>query len=583
MVNLTINGKKISVPENTTILKAAASAGIEIPTLCHLEGINEIGACRLCVVEVEGYERLFTSCNNPVEEGMVVHTNSKKVRESRLANLHFILSEHRDDCTSCHRSGNCELQALAQKFNIHTQRFGKHYNRSSTDPTFPLIRDNSKCVKCMRCVQVCDNIQNSHVWDVINTGSDIAVNIADAYKMQDANCVLCGQCITHCPTGALQARDDLQVVLDAIDDPEKIVIAQIAPAIRTAWGEEFGMKPEDATVECLGSSLRLAGCDYVFDTTFSADLTIMEEGSELIEHLKHRDEHRFPMFTSCCPAWVRYVKSHWPGFVDNLSSAKSPQQMFGAITKTYYAQILGVDPAKIFCFSVMPCLAKKAECALPGMDSTGTGPDVDASLTTREAARLVRWMCIDPSRIEVEPLDTPLGTGSGAGAIFGATGGVMEAALRSAAFLLTGKNPPADAFKNVRGMKGWKEASYELPGITLKVAIAHGLANADALLMALDRGEVHYDFVEIMSCPGGCVGGGGQPIHPGHEMAEYRAPVLYSLDKNMDLRFSHENPAVQECYKNFLGAPLSEKSHHLLHTGYHNWQMPAERKNNSEH
>ena len=366
-------------------------------------------------------------------------------------------------------------------------------------------------------------------------------------------------------------------MLDAIDDPEKIVLVQIAPAIRTAWGEEFGMKPGEATVTRLAAALRLVGFDYVFDTNFSADLTIMEEGSEFVERLKHRDREKFPMFTSCCPGWIRFVKSHWPQFVGQLSSAKSPQQMFGAVAKSWYAQTLGVDPSRIFSVSIMPCLAKKAECALPGMDGAGAGQDVDVALTTREVSRLIRSLQIQPQDLEDEELDMPLGVGSGAGAIFGATGGVMEAALRSAFFLVTGKNPEPDAFKSVRGMDGWKEATFDIAGTALKVAVVNGLGNADKLLAALDRGDVRYDFVEVMACPGGCVGGGGQPIHDRVEMAPQRAPTLYDIDRGMELRFSHENPSILACYKQFLGAPLSEKAHHLLHTTYHGWKMPGEK------
>ena len=577
MVNIVIDGKSIQVPEKTTILEAAKSVGIKIPTLCYFKGLNEIGACRICVVEVEGYDRLFTACNSPVEEGMVIQTNSRKARETRKANLQFILSEHQDRCPMCVRNGNCELQKTAGDLNVHSTPFKKHIDDRTSNPDFPLIRDYSKCIKCMRCVQVCDKIQHSNVWDVVNSGGTITVDVGKAYRLEDAPCVLCGQCITHCPVGALHERDDTQKLMDAIDDPDKIVLVQIAPAIRTAWCEEFGMKPEEATVNRLASALRIIGFDYVFDTNFSADLTIMEESSEFVERLTHADQFKFPMFTSCCPAWVRFVKANWPKYIPQLSTAKSPQQMFGAIAKSWYPQLLGVDPKRIFSVSVMPCLAKKAECALPTMNSAGAGQDVDLAITNREITRLIRAHQIDPTDLEDEQLDMPLGIGSGAGAIFGVTGGVMEAALRSARYFVTGKNASPETFKAVRGQQGWKEAEFEIGGTKLKVAVVNGLSNANQLITELEKGRVHYDFVEVMACPGGCVGGGGQPIHAQKEMAPDRAPVLYNIDKKLPWRYSHANPSIIECYKSYLGKPLSERAHHLLHTDANGWKMPGEK------
>ncbi len=578
MVNITIDGINLSVPEKTTILDAASQAGVHIPTLCYMKELNEIGACRVCVVEVEGYERLFTACNNTVAEGMVIHTNSKKARDARKTNVKLILSQHNTNCAVCVRSGNCTLQKVANDLNIHSIPYEKQLPDKKSSLKFPLIRDYDKCIKCMRCIQVCDRIQNTNVWDVVNTGSRVTVDVTGAYKLKDSQCVLCGQCITHCPVGALRERDDIDRVIEAIEDPEKITVFQIAPSVRTAWGEPFGLDPEFATVKRLAAALRRAGADYVFDTNFSADLTIMEEGSEFLEKLKNPGKHKFPMFTSCCPGWVRFVKSHYPEFVDNLSSAKSPQQMFGAIAKSYYANILGVDPSKIFSVSIMPCLAKKAECAYPSMVDDQGNPEVDCALTTREVSRLVRSDHIVVKDLPEEELDMPLGIGSGAGNIFGATGGVMEAALRSAYYLATGENPDADAFHAVRGMEGWKEAEFYLAGKNLRVAVTNGLGNANKLLTYLKQGRVDYDFVEVMACPGGCVGGGGQPIHDGVEMAGERAPVLYSQDANMELRFCHENPSIKQVYKDFLGAPLSEKAEHYLHTDHHAWRMPGEKK-----
>ena len=576
MVNLTIDGRNVKVPENTTILEAAASVGIKIPTLCYLKNLNEIGACRVCMVEIEGYEKLFTACNNPVKEGMVVHTNSRKVWSVRRNNVQLLLSQHDVNCALCVRNGNCSLQTLASDMNIRAVPFEKQIPFQKGSRKFPLIRDYTKCIKCMRCIQVCDKIQTCSIWDVVNTGSRVTVDVKNVLRLEDSNCTLCGQCVTHCPVGALTERDDTGKVWDALDDPEKITVVQIAPSIRAAWGEDLGLKPEFATVKRLAAALRQIGFDYIFDTDFSADLTIMEEASEFLEKLKNKANEKFPMFTSCCPGWVRFVKGYFPEYTDQLSTAKSPQQMFGAIAKSYYAKILNVDPEKIFSVSIMPCISKKQECALPVMNDAGAGQDVDVVLTTREIDRMIRSAHIVPMGLKEEELDMPLGLGSGAGVIFGATGGVMEAALRTASYLVTGKNPDPDAFRQVRGMQGWREAEFELAGQTLRVAVVNGLGNARKLLKRLKRGKVSYDFVEVMACPGGCVGGGGQPIHDGYEMAADRGNVLYKLDRRSEIRFSHENPSIKQCYADFLGEPLSEKAHHLLHTDHHAWKMPGE-------
>lgn len=572
MVNLTINGIPVQAEEHMTILTAAASAGITIPTLCYLKDINEIGACRVCVVEIEGVERLQAACNATVSEGMAVYTNSPKVREARRINVELILSQHNDHCASCARSGNCTLQTLCNDLGITEEHFEKQIPKNRWSRRSPLVRDAAKCVKCMRCVQICDHVQDLHIWDVANTGSHTTIDVSRNRFISESDCALCGQCITHCPVGALRERDDTDEVFSALADPERITVVQIAPAVRAAWGEAFGMVREDATAGRLVAALRTMGFDYIFDTDFSADLTIMEEGSEFLQRL--REHGTLPMFTSCCPGWVRFVKSQFPEFTDHLSTAKSPQQMFGAVAKSYYAELLGVEPERIYCVSVMPCLAKKHECALPSMNDAGAGQDVDAVLTTREITRMIRAEHIRPQTLAEEAFDQPLGTATGAGVIFGATGGVMEAALRSAYYLVTGNNPDPDAFRALRGMDGWREATFDLTGTPLRVAIASGLGNARRLMEAIRSGRASYDFVEIMACPGGCAGGGGQPIHDGQELAAERAGVLYELDRANALRFSHENPAVLACYQDFLGQPLSEKAHHLLHTDHRAWDMP---------
>lgn len=579
MVTITIDGNVCEVPASMTILEAAASVGIKIPTLCYLKDLNEVGGCRVCVVEVEGAEHLVAACNNIVLDGMVVHTNTPKVRAARMTNVELLLSQHDSSCTSCVRSGNCTLQTVANDLGIYRLPYKKHVEHNSWDRTFPLIRDNEKCIRCLRCIQVCEKVQGLGVWDLTNRASHASVDVRGRKPITEVDCAACGQCITHCPVGALRERDDTERVFDAMADPNKVVMFQIAPAVRTSWGEELGLSREEATVERLCSLLHAMGASYVFDTDFSADLTIMEEGSELLHRIAEHDAGgknapALPLMTSCCPGWVRYVKARYPQFVPQVSTSKSPQQMFGAMAKTHYADALGVEAKDVFCVSVMPCVAKKTEAALPTMVGEGGDPDVDVVLTVREVVRMIRASYMDPASYEDRELDRPLGFGTGAGVIFGTTGGVMEAALRSAYFLVVGENPAPDAFKGVRGCDGWREAVFDLNGRELRVAVAHGLANAGKLLDALERGAVHYDFVEVMACPGGCVGGGGQPIQDGVELADERAAVLRALDHDAQIRFSHENPDVAACYRDFLGEPLSELSEKLLHTDHTAWDMP---------
>ncbi|MGC2872786.1 NADH-dependent [FeFe] hydrogenase, group A6 [Ihubacter sp. mB4P-1] len=577
MVKLKIDGQNISVPQGTTILEAAERVGIKIPHLCYLKDINEIGACRVCLVEKVGMEKLVTACNTEVEEGIEILTNSPRVREVRRINVEFILSDHDCKCVQCVKSGNCTLQKIANDLGIIEQPYKNIADVNRWDFELPLIREASKCVKCMRCVQICDKVQGLNVWDITGSGYRTSVGVARNKRITEADCALCGQCITHCPVGALRERDDLSLLRDALADPDKITMVQIAPAIRTAWGEGIGISKTEATTGKLVSALRRIGFDYIFDTTYSADLTIMEEGSEFIERFTNKEQYHWPMFTSCCPGWVRFVKTQYPEYVKNLSTAKSPQQMFGAMSKTYIAQKLGVDPDRVYSVSIMPCLSKKYEKGVMQVDDAGHGKDVDLVLTTRELDRLIRADNIQAHDLKEEEFDSIFGEGSGAGVIFGATGGVMEAALRSAYFLITGENPEADSFKSVRGMDGWKEATFEIKGLKVRVAVASGLGNTRKLMEAIKKGEVSYDFVEIMACPGGCVGGGGQPVKDGCEFAEARGEILYGLDKFSGLRFSHENSAVQLTYEEFLGEPNSHRAHQLLHTDLEEWELVMNR------
>ena len=576
MVKLTIDGKAISVKEGTSILDAAKKAGIKIPTLCYLKEVNEVGACRVCVVEVEGCDRLVASCNTECSDGMVIHTNTKRVIDARKANVELILSRHNTSCTSCTRDGNCSLQNISRELNIVGTSFDEKPALNKWDQTLPLLRDASKCIQCLRCINVCDKIQGMHVWELVGTGSRTRIGVRDGLNFKDVNCTICGQCITHCPVGALSERDDTTKVLDAIADPEKIVVFQIAPAIRAAFAQATNIPETKATEKRMAAAVKALGADYVFDTNFTADLTIMEEGSELLKFLAKR-KNNLPMFTSCCPGWVRFLKLEYPDMVGNLSSAKSPQQMFGAVAKSYFAKKLGVEPEKIFCVSIMPCTAKKYECDVKEVNSA-SDKDVDVVITTREFGRMLRG--VDVASLKEVEFDSPLGTGTGAAVIFGATGGVMEAALRSAYFLVTGKNPKADAFTEVRaeaadeiGVKTWREAEFKINDTVLHVAVASGLANTRALIEAIRKGEVQYDFVEIMACPGGCAGGGGQPIKDGEELAQERSKKLYKIDKANKLRFSHENPDVLKLYEEYLKAPLSSKAHHLLHTDQKEWTL----------
>lgn len=585
MVNIKINGNPVSVPEGTSILDAAAVAGIKIPTLCYLKDINKIGACRACVVELEGMNQLVAACDHECEEGMSIITNSARVLEARRTNIMLLLSQHRINCPVCERNETCQLKQVAYDLGIRDiEQFKNDYQEKKWNLKSPIIRDESKCIKCYRCVAVCEKVQTVNVWDMVGSGSYTTVGVGTHEDITKSKCVFCGQCVTHCPTNALSVRDDTSKILGfqgILNDPDKVTVVQVAPAVRSAWGETFGLPAEIATEKRMAAALKKLGFDYVFDTNFSADLTIMEEGTEFLHRFTHKDEYPWPMFTSCCPGWVRFLKSQYPDMMDNLSTAKSPQQMFGAITKSYFAKKIGVAPENIVCVSVMPCSAKKAEVDIPNINDAKEGvKDVDYSITTREMCALFKAAQIDIEALEETGFDSPLGSGTGAAVIFGTTGGVMEAALRTCYFVLTGKNPDADeTFKAVRATgsdKPWVEAEYDVAGHKVRAAVANSLGHARAIIEAIRHGEVEYDFVEIMACPGGCVGGGGQPIHYNQELQADRTKVLYNYDKNNKLRFSHENPDVQVLYSDFLKEPIGELSHHLLHTDHHGWKTPSE-------
>lgn len=575
MVNVIINGIAVRVPEGTTIMEAAAKAGVTIPSLCYLKEINEIGACRVCCVEVEGESRLVSSCNNLVYEGMVVHTNSPRARQARRINVELLLSQHDGQCATCVRSGNCKLQHVANQLGILRNPYALDLPNNQWTTTFPLYRNAQKCIKCMRCVQFCDKIQTLGVWGMAGSGGRTTVDVTYNRRIKDSDCVLCGQCITHCPVGALRERDDTIEVLDALADPEKITVVQIAPAVRAAWGESHGLPREMATVRRLAAVLRSIGFDYIFDTAFGADVTIMEESAEFLQRFSSGELREYPMFTSCCPGWVRFVKSQYPQLTKYLSTSKSPQQMFGALTKSYFAEKLGVSPEKICCVSIMPCIAKKAEKDGHIFGKTNDIQDVDIVITTREMDRLIRSENINVFSLPEAEFDSPLGIGSGAGVIFGATGGVMEAALRTAYHTVTGSNAAPDAFRAVRGTEGWREAEFDLNGTSIRCAIASGLGNARKLIEAVLSGRKQYDFVEIMACPGGCVSGGGQPIpFEQNDQSDVRGELLYKLDRFSPLRYPHENAEIKVLYNTYLGAPLSEKAEDLLHTDHFSWTMP---------
>lgn len=570
MVNLKINNIDVSVDEGTTIINAAAKAGINIPSLCYLRDINQIGACRICVVEVKGARGLVTACSHPVDEGMQVFTNTKRVMAARKNTLSLILSDHDKQCTSCVRGGNCELNKLSVEYGCSWGKFSGKMNEHSKDQTDFLVRDNNKCILCRRCEAVCRSVQSVGVIGANERGFKTNIGCAFTTPLKNVPCVACGQCINVCPTGALSERSEIDRVVDALNDPEKVVIAGTAPAVRVALGEEFGFDIGSDVEGRMVSALKLLGFSKVFDVNMTADLTIMEEGYEFLGRLKNNG--MLPMITSCSPGWIRYIEYYYPDLLPHLSSCKSPQQMFGAVMKTYYAKKFNIPVEKLFVTTIMPCVAKKFEKTRTHQ-AAATYPDIDAVLTTRELAKLIKRAGIDFKKIPNQDFDNPIGEGSGAGLIFGASGGVMEAALRTLSEVILNRELKNLDFIDVRGMNGVKEADYDLDGVKVKVCVASGIKNAKTIMDQIASGESKYHFVEIMCCPGGCINGGGQPIHHSHELnnvdiKSLRMKAIYESEKKKAIRKSHENPIIKELYSEYFGEPNSHVAHKVLHTKY---------------
>ena len=565
-INFTLNGNQVSATSGITIMEAARQNGIIIPSLCHHPDQRIKANCRVCVVEVEGRKNLAASCSTLAEDGMVIKTNSARVRETVRTILELILADHPQECLTCIRNGNCELRQLTDKMGLTQIQTEPQEKRVPIDlSSTALIRDNNKCIKCGRCAEVCHHVQEVGILYSHNRSTDICVSPEYGKSLAEVSCVLCGQCVLACPVGAIYEKDQSAQVWDAIDNPKKHVVVQTAPSIRVSIAEEFGIDPGEISTGKLVSALRSLGFDRVFDTDFAADLTIMEEGNELLHRINN--DGILPMLTSCSPGWINYIEQFYPELLPHVSSCKSPQQMFGSIAKTYYAQNSGIPAEDIFVVSIMPCTAKKHEAQRPEMNDSGFR-DVDIALTTRELGRMLRNNGIDFETLPEGEYDDPLGLSTGAAAIFGATGGVMEAALRTVYEVVTGEELKKLEFEEVRGMEGIKSAAVDLAGTEVKVGVAHGLAHAKQIMESIKSGESEYTFIEVMCCPGGCIGGGGQPYGSTNARRQERISALYELDADMEIRKSHENPAVVKLYEDFLDCPLGEMSHKLLHTTY---------------
>ena len=569
LVKVTIDGKTIEVPSTFTVIEAAAKAGIRIPQLCYHPELTKEGACRVCVCEVEGAKGLPAACVFPVRDGLVVHTNTPKVRATRKAVVELLLANHPQDCLFCQKNGDCELQSIAADLGIREvpyQGEKRHAEKDLSNPS--LVRDPNKCILCGRCIRACHERQGLDIYGYINRGFKSMVGPAFGLGLGDVPCTYCGQCAAVCPTAAICEKDDTERVFDAIGNPKKYTVVQTAPSVRVALGEALGLPAGEIVTGKMVAALRRLGFDKVFDTNFAADLTIMEEGSEFLHRVTNGGV--LPMITSCSPGWINFVELKYPDLLPHLSTAKSPQGMFGALSKTYWPEKMGIAVEDIYSVSIMPCTAKKSECVRPQLQSNPGIPDVDAVLTTRELARMIKSAGIDFKNLPEEEFDSPLGTGTGAAVIFGVTGGVMEAAIRTVHFLLTKQELPGIVFKPVRGMEGIKEAEVTVPvngqDVTVKLAVAHTLRNAKVLMDKIRAGKAEYHFIEIMACPGGCIGGGGQPQPVNAEIRAARTAAIYTDDERNVLRQSHNNPDIQALYKDWLGAPLGEKSHHLLHT-----------------